>query len=1085
MSLKTPGILVDLPSDTIDDLELLDNSCIPSGNSAVKRKGGVNFDGTIEEFVQEDDNDYDVMMEDELDGSVEVNTRAAIRRFAVDIRQPIMVFPKSQYEGYKHRLPVDTERAVLKDFLVDDTLDEPESETSFFHSYRLDEFSVYYPHGRRLSCELAVLSSLSFKGEHILLFDGVLTDGETSRYVEGVPFDVLSVGNYLDTTKHDVNGNVWIQSSISREMGDVWYELGTPSSTYEPHYRPFVWLANFAKHFIDYLDEHENVTLLDFKQLFSRWIKVYHSGITSFDTWYAEYGKYDFRQAVVVHKDWLWNQVYGAAKVLISKHPIWDEVIHLTAVKAAPGAWEKSTVVTPYVYECFKHMYGDRLKVVAPPVNDALSECVGVEIPKPARVARDECGNLRPVSNVRVKIGDVIAIDRDEESVWAGKSAIWYAYVHTIKEIGERIALGVIWLYSPEDTILAKERYLHHNELFFSDHCNCNEPPLYVEEALCVVSVGFFKQPRESGCEFFVRQKYRHEDPAFLTLEESDLAGCKCTEPEESVFRKVMHEYEVGDTVLVVVILNGKDLLEPAEIMSYDTENGLVQLRLLERRDRVESGCRPNELLYTTITDFFNPRNLQRHCYVRFFTEADVKAGKIPTPYNRDGTGDFYYISAALDKNDNIEPFETFPTSLRQGFDPEAPSQMPKLKGLDLFCGGGNFGRGIEEGGAVSMKWAVDIDVSAIHTYRANLKHPDDTSLYYGSINNYLRDAINGRCNEMIAAPGEVEFISAGSPCQGFSNANRNPNNDKSLQNSSLVASVATSIDFYRPKYALLENVHGLATNRLKPDGQQYNVFAQLVCCMVGMGYQCQQWTLDAWSYGSPQHRTRLFLCIAAPGQKLPPRPPRSHEHPKNVKMKSLFETPCGVKFGHRDFSGFCPFPLATVGQGWGDLPHIGNNHVGICIPFPDHRSPRVESNLSRLLISHVPKTLDCNSWRMALDSGRMPQAFKVYETNIHRRRKGCKAWSRVNQDTLGSTVKTIINPLCSFSGRVLHWDQDRLITIQEARRLQSFPDDEVLVGNPANEFKIVGNSVARSVSLVLGLAFRRARFGEGNCFER
>ncbi|KAL7266161.1 hypothetical protein RUND412_011303, partial [Rhizina undulata] len=432
---------------------------------------------------------------------------------------------------------------------------------------------------------------------------------------------------------HDVNGNVWIQSSISRETGDVWYELGTPSCTYEPHYRPFVWLANFAKHFIDYLDEHENVTFLDLKQLFSGWIKVYHSD---------QMLRYKAFCCAVT--------VYGAAKGLISKHLICDEVIHLTVVKAAPGAWEKSTVVTPYVYECFKHMYGDRLKVVAPPVNDALSECVGVEIPKPARVARDECGNLRPVSNVRVKIGDVIAIDRDEESVWAGK----------------------------KDTILAKERYLHHSE-----------------------------------------------KPAFITLEESDLAGCKCTQPEESVFRKVMHEYQVGDTALVVVILNGKDLLEPAEIMGYDIEKGLVQLWLLERRARVESGGWPNELLYTTITDFFNPRNLQRHSYVRFFTEADVKAGKIPTPYNRDGTG----------------------------FDPEATSQMPKLKGLDLFCGGGNFGRGIEEGGAVSMKWAVDIDVSAIHTYRANLKHPDDTSLYYGSISNYLRDSINDRCNEMIAAP--------------------------------------------------------------------------------------------------------------------------------------------------------------------------------------------------------------------------------------------------------------------------------------------------------------------------------------------
>jgi hypothetical protein len=44
-----------------------------------------------------------------------------------------------------------------------------------------------------------------------------------------------------------------------------------------------------------------------------------------------------------------------------------------------------------------------------------------------------------------------------------------------------------------------------------------------------------------------------------------------------------------------------------------------------------------------------------------------------------------------------------------------------------------------------------------------------------------------------------------------------------------------------------------------------------------------------------------------------------------------------------------------------------------------------------------------------------------------------------------------------------------------DARRAQSFPDHEVIVGNPAQQWKIVGNSVARTVALALGLSLRQA----------
>lgn len=110
---------------------------------------------------------------------------------------------------------------------------------------------------------------------------------------------------------------------------------------------------------------------------------------------------------------------------------------------------------------------------------------------------------------------------------------------------------------------------------------------------------------------------------------------------------------------------------------------------------------------------------------------------------------------------------------MTEGFNFENKPVREKLRGLDLFCGGGNFGRGLAEGGAISHRWAVDFDKYAIHTYAANLDG-DDASLFFGSVNDMLSQAIKGnpKNSPLTPVPGEVDFISAGHACQGCSRMN-------------------------------------------------------------------------------------------------------------------------------------------------------------------------------------------------------------------------------------------------------------------------------------------------------------------------
>ena len=274
------------------------------------------------------------------------------------------------------------------------------------------------------------------------------------------------------------------------------------------------------------------------------------------------------------------------------------------------------------------------------------------------------------------------------------------------------------------------------------------------------------------------------------------------------------------------------------------------------------------------------------------------------------------------------------------------------MKGLDIFCGGGTLGRGLEDGGAVKMEWAVDYFREAIHTYRANVEDPEHVKLFYGSVNDYLSQAMKGKRSSFIAQKAEVDLIAAGSPCQGFSLANKFKTKDESVINVSMVASVVSFVDFYRPKYAILENVPNMANCGAKD--QENNVFAQVLSSLVGMGYQVRPYLLDAWNFGCPQSRTRLFVSITAPGLTPLSDPPQSHSHPDGVKARALGKTANGLPLGTR-YWDLTPFEYVTIKEATRDLP--SNQHGKLtCIPHPDHRLSRNISALNQGRMECVPK---------------------------------------------------------------------------------------------------------------------------------
>lgn len=1047
------------------------------------------------------------------------------------LRKPNFIYPSSRYQGNTPPLPLSKEWQVVKEFTE---LIKRENQSGFNASYgedkfleiELSQFFVYLPetNGHHANEMTGLQSLMTRTGHPSYCFDGILSVGEQKRYVQGVPFKLVSVAGY--GVEFDEVDHIWIKSAVN-SRSNVYYRLMEPHQHYKRYHDGYMWLANLSKHFVDYaLDIAESggkVSIHNFRRDFADWIETEHGESIPFQKWLKEYNGRDFRSALTSNIEFIAKDAIGT--YMLDNLDVWAEIKHQTAIPCHETE-ETMTVVTPYVYDCFEHMkFGSHLKKVHPSTQSQIrreSQGNALHLTLDAEFS-DENINLqsqtrtaltpksrktkkslkqffsRPLNIKSISVGDVLGVKtdgvgsrwKDEESQWKEPDECWYVYVqgvHTTQS-GNR-SFHVIWLYRPSDTACALMKYPFNDELFLSDNCSCTTSRIHEDEVLCRVSVAWNGSPDQTKADFFIRQTYR-SDNSFVTLKEDHKQCEHFTIDVATPLEKLAEQYRIGDTVLV----NSKGCfessfgLEPCEIVGFvQGKASFVRVRRLLRRRELEEDttARPNELVYSDDMASIDADNIDHRCFVRFYSQSQVNNKEIPAPYCRDGTGDMFYIATRLvrlgDQNIlNEIDVTSRPQSLIQGFDPAMPPRIRQLRGLDMFCGGGNFGRGLEEGGAIKFTHAVDMEPNAIATYYANTEDPKMTQFFCGSVDDMLIQALGGNLKGTlgIPMPGDIDFIAAGSPCVGYSALNPNKDSAQGLKNQSLIADVAAMIDFYRPRYALLENVLTMAQ---KGKGRSHDSLSQLICCIVGMGYQLQVYVLDAWSFGSPQGRSRLFVSVAAPGFKLPPRPHCSHSHPNGTSDRGLGTMANGKAFGERLFVD-TPFKFVSAEEATKHLPDIGDGHTGHCTQYPDHRSSKNPGQSLRQKMSIIPFSPPgmnfIKTWNNRQVTGMTQHDYDTFSTvtkkgkQRHSAMKCSRAFGRVIPNSLFSTIVTSLAPDNARTGRILHWNQPRLITIEEAKIAQGFVEGDALTGTRGAQIKIAGNSVARTVALAQGLSYR------------
>lgn len=535
-------------------------------------------------------------------------------------------YPKSQYQGWLPPLPITSESSAIKDLKQEYTRKQLASPGGAAHaatddyvSFELSAFSMYRPSKpsnravwdeRNYEYKMESLHQLNNKqGVSELLFDGILSVGQERRYVQGVPFKMLSIDGYGDHSAHTATG-IWIQSSQGRQSA-VWYQLRYPAEEYTRYHKPFLWVANLSKYFVDYLAEHDAVCLRDLRRRFYEQLVARHGSDEHFIMWLGESKNTDFRTSVAANAGFLFNESWNINTELTS-HPIWGEIgpVELSAVPQQPQE-EAKTIVTSYTYDCFKNMYFSKWLEARHPTNEVLSlqrrrqEALGFR--PHGTSSHTPLNRVLPPVNREFRVGDVVGVNRDEESVWKDGQDTWFAYVQgTRTDTKGRQLLDVIWLYRPIDTTLSTMTYPVKNELFFSDHCNCDEHEFRAADVVCKVNVdwrpfsrGLYAQ-QDLQHDFIVRQVYRVGDNSFSTLRTTDFK-CDCrTAVTQSELELLMTRFEVGDSVLFSS--KGHDYLEPAVIESFLHEKGSVLMRRLPRRGRDlgHKEARPNEVVWTS-----------------------------------------------------------------------------------------------------------------------------------------------------------------------------------------------------------------------------------------------------------------------------------------------------------------------------------------------------------------------------------------------------------------------------------------------------------------------------------------------------
>lgn len=345
---------------------------------------------------------------------------------------------------------------------------------------------------------------------------------------------------------------------------------------------------------------------------------------------------------------------------------------------------------------------------------------------------------------------------------------------------------------------------------------------------------------------------------------------------------------------------------------------------------------------------------------------------------------------------------------------------------VSLFAGCGGLDLGFKNAG-YNVVWANEIMPEAAESYRRNLGHSP-----------VVEDVWN-----IIDDVPKADVVIGGPPCQAFSLVGKRLENDPRAK---LVFAYQTVIRRLKPKAFVMENVPGLMASKI--DGRR--VVDHLAEEYKRMGYDITINHLIASDYYVPQQRRRVVMVGVRKGlkefQMLDPK--------KFGKIIGLEDQrlPVTAKDALDDLPKVnCKGDYGEVRYGRAPRSAYANlmrTYSPEVVTF--HAMPTM-SKLDQEFVKHIPPG---GNYMDIPDSISTKRIMKFKETGGR-----TTTYGRLSPEAPAYTITTYFNR--PNVGANYHYREERLISVREALRLQSFPDDFVpYYTNQRNLHMQVGNAV-------------------------
>ena len=340
----------------------------------------------------------------------------------------------------------------------------------------------------------------------------------------------------------------------------------------------------------------------------------------------------------------------------------------------------------------------------------------------------------------------------------------------------------------------------------------------------------------------------------------------------------------------------------------------------------------------------------------------------------------------------------------------------------DLFAGVGGMSEGFKMAGGFEIAFAVEFDKEIASAYQKNHRGTDV----------YPMDICEIDVKELHKKYPKIDVIIGGPPCQGFSQKGKRLNLDD--PRNFLFQQYVRFVKEFRPKYFVLENVPGIITTS---NGYFKN---QIVEAFNKLGYEVKYGVLKATDFGIPQDRHRAVFL----GQlgKIEIDLPKPLGIVTNVQQ-AIYDLPFIASGEGEELSTYDKKPMSDYQKELRGRCKVLHNHVAT-----------KHSELALKRLSLIPK----GAGKEVLPEEHLTKS--IYSGT----------WCRLLEDGIAATITTRFDT--PSSGRFTHPILNRCLTVREAARIQSFPDNFVFYGTKTIQMKEVGNAVppflARAIANVI-----------------